>query len=593
MTLHTKKSSTKKATVQASITNYFTPNSSSRTAKAPPRPSASSRSAESSKPPKQKKTEPLNATPRESKERDDGAEIPDVVSDDDADLFSNPRPIKRTRRVISDEDDLFAPVGASSGYTELFDEPGPSTPFRTPFTPGKSLRPNSFLPPSSITAWPSSPLTATDADLDPEIPTPAPRRRQLETFRDVIPSSQTQELSLASPRPSESVSPERPTTLSLPLSKALLTPDRHDSDDVIIPDSQASSPEKLSPVKLSSLQVRTPAKKEFPTTVSFNSSASSIRTGHSSSTTIQQDAFDKGSIVPSSRTFLLTMSDGPIPFPRPTVPVPDWSKSPSEEVIPSSQTQLVSPVHPRTLDGLSSRGALQATPDRNSPAVSQVRHATQETKLTGLELAVMDAIPTCTRFNATEINHLHQTSFSSEDGVPAHLPSPQVPQSGEAPRSGSASRTNGQIDKNITPLEGFRPGQVSPPSQPSVTIRRRVGPFAPTQSEESFKHPSLGGSTENPFAREEKPCLGSPVRHPLSIPIHPNTEEPTPLDNFNEPSATLGLTQPLSFVERSFPSQYTQLSEGDSFRPPTESFFDRLAAAETAESSEEEMEEGF
>ncbi|KAG8940657.1 hypothetical protein FRC00_012874, partial [Tulasnella sp. 408] len=370
MTLHPKKSSRKKATVQASITNYFTPNSNSRTAKAPPRPSTSSKSTESSKPSKEKKNELFNGTRRESKGRGDDAEISDVVSDDDADFFGNQRPIKRTRRVISDEDDLFAPVGASSSHTEPYDKPGPSTPFRTLFTP------------------------ATDAEPELEIPTPAPKRRQLETFRDVIPSSQTQEISLISPRPSESVSPERPTTLSLPLSKALLTPDRHDSDDVIIPDSQASSPEKLSPVKLSSLQVRTPAKRELPTTASFNSSASSIRSGHSSSTTTQQDAFDKGSIVPSSRTFLLTMSDGPLPFPRPPVPVPDWGKSPSEEVIPSSQTQLVSPVRPRMLDVLPSPGALQATPDRKTTAASLARHVTQEARLTGVELAVMDAIPT-------------------------------------------------------------------------------------------------------------------------------------------------------------------------------------------------------
>lgn len=460
-------------------------------------------------------------------------------------------------------------------------------------SPGKSLRQNIFLPPSSNTAWPSSPLTTTDADLDPEMPTPAPQRRQRENFRDVIPSSQTQEFSLISPRPSESVSPERPTTLSLPSSRALLTPNRHDSDDVIIPDSQASSPEKFSPVKFSSLQVRTPAKRELPPTVSFHSSASSLRSSHSSSTTTQQDASDKGSIVPSSRTFLLTMSDSPVPFPRPPVPVPDWGKSPSEEVIPSSQTQLVSPVRPRTLDGLPSPGAPEATPDRNLTTANPTQHVAQETMPAGSELAVIDAIPTCARFKATEINPPHQTSVSSEDNVPEYLASLRIPHAGGIPRSGSASSTNGQSSKNIAPSEGLGSGHISPLTQPSTTIRRRVGPFAPTQNEESFKHPSLGGSTQNPFSEEEQPSLGSPVRHTLSNLIRPNTEELTSLDEFNEPSTSLGLTQPLSFVERSFPSQYTQLSEGDSFRPPTESFFDRLAAAETVDSSEDEMEQGF
>lgn len=136
MTLHPKKSSTKKATVQSSITNYFTPNSNSRTAKAPPRPSASTKSAESSKPPKEKKNALLNGARRENKERGDDAEILDVVSDDDADFFRDSRPIKRSRRMISDEDDLFAPLEVSSSYKEAYDESGPSTPFQTTFTPG-------------------------------------------------------------------------------------------------------------------------------------------------------------------------------------------------------------------------------------------------------------------------------------------------------------------------------------------------------------------------------------------------------------------------------------------------------------------------
>ncbi|KIO27090.1 hypothetical protein M407DRAFT_23632 [Tulasnella calospora MUT 4182] len=596
MTLHPKKSSTKKPTVQSSITNYFTPNSNSRTIKAPPRPPASGKSSAGSRPPKEKEKENelFSRTRRESKGLSDDAEILDLVSDDDADFFSNPRPMKRTRRVISDEDDLFAPVRVSSSHTEVNDEPGPSTPFRTPFTLRKALRrQNVFLPPSSVTALPSSPLTATEPDLDPEVPTPARQRRQLDTFRDVIPSSQTQELSLISPRPSESVSPERPTTLSLPSSKALLTPNRHDSDDVVIPDSQASSPEKLSPVKLPSLQVRTPAKRDLPTTVSFNSSASSLRSSHSSSTTTQQDTFNNGSIVPSSRTFLLTMSDGPTPFLRPPAPAPHWGKSPSEEVIPSSQTQLVSPVRPQTLDKPPSLRATQTTPDRNSAAVNLPGHATQETRLPGLAHALTDANPT-----RAEINPAYQTSVGSEDGVSARMPPPQMRQSGSTLRSVSVSSTESQSSKIIAPSTGFGSGQISPLHRPSATIRRRVGPFAPTQSEESFKHPSLSGSTQNPFAKEEQPCLGSPDSHPLSDPNHPNAVEPTPQDEFNQPSAStpptfLGLTQPLSFAERTFPSQYTQLSEGDSFRPPTESFFDRLAAAETVESSEDEMEEGF
>lgn len=143
MTLHPRKSSTKKATVQSSITNYFTPNSNSRTAKAPPRASApgrgaSSKSAEKSKPLKERENDTSSNGTTPEREGFDDTETVDLVSDDEADVFRDTRPTKRTRRVISDdhEEDLFAPAGVPSSYTEVYDGPAPSTPFRTPFTLG-------------------------------------------------------------------------------------------------------------------------------------------------------------------------------------------------------------------------------------------------------------------------------------------------------------------------------------------------------------------------------------------------------------------------------------------------------------------------
>lgn len=447
----------------------------------------------------------------------------------------------------------------------------------------------------------SSPLTSPGLDSDPDIPTPAPLRRPLETFRDVIPSSQTQEFSLISPRPSESVSPERPTTLSFSSSIALLTPNRHDSDDIIIPDSQASSPEKLSPfkspLKLSSLQVRTPSKRHPPNTTAFNSPASSLRSSHSSSTTTQQDEFNKGSVVPSSRTFLLTMSHEVVPLARPPVPVPRWDKESSEELIPSSQTQLVSPVRPQAWGRPFSPAANQPSPERNPDAANRIEPITLATsQSTSLEQRPMDPATFHESIQGARTRSSHQISVHSGTAASTRLTSTEPRQSVDSPISGGVLPGNRGSSERLAQPEGLLT-PISPPTSPAATTRRRPGPFAPTQSEESFKNPSMGNSSRNLSAKEQPSHPGSPDNHCLPESDHEGAaEEPTRLDELppsSPPQGFLSPTQPLSFVERSFPSQYTQLSEGDSFRPPTESFFDRLALAETVESSEDEMEDGF
>ncbi|KAG8980836.1 hypothetical protein FRB90_007449, partial [Tulasnella sp. 427] len=347
MTTHPKKSSAKKATVQSSITSYFTPNpkASGKRGGAPRRSTsgvlAPGKSTVTPKPTK-KREKSLGSRSGGSDVED--AEIVELGTDDDEEeVFANPRPTKKSRRVIMDEDeDLFAPIGASSSCTEVLDEPGPSNAFRTPYTEGKFFHCQTpLIPPSSVTAMQSSPLSSPGPNEELRFTTPAPHRYPPDSFRDVIPSSQTQELPLLSSPLSASVSPVRPSAFCFPPPNAMFTPDRHESDDIIVPDSQVNSPEKLSPVKLSSLQVGTPSKSRQP-----DHSAPSPTSLRSSLTNTQQEG--PGSIVPSSRTFLLTMSGGG-PFARPPVPVPQWDlKSPSDEIIPSSQTQLMSPVRPRT-----------------------------------------------------------------------------------------------------------------------------------------------------------------------------------------------------------------------------------------------------
>ncbi|KAG8980835.1 hypothetical protein FRB90_007452, partial [Tulasnella sp. 427] len=345
MTTHPKKSSAKKATVQSSITSYFTPNPKAFGKKGgAPRRFASGvlASGKSTITPKPRKKREKSTGSRSGGSDVEDAEIVELGTDDEEEVFANPRPVKKTRRVVMDEDDdLFAPTGASSSYTEVLDEPGPSNPLRTPFAEGKLLhREIPLIPPSSVTAMQSSPLSSPGPDVELRFTTPAPHRNPPDSFRDVIPSSQTQELPLLSSPLSASVSPVRPSAFSFPPPNAMFTPNRHASDDIIVPDSQVNSPEKLSPVKLSSLQVGTPSKSRQP-----DHSAPSPSSLRSSLNNTQKEG--SGSILPSSRTFLLTMSGGG-PFARPPVPVSQWDKSPSDEIIPSSQTQLMSPVRPRT-----------------------------------------------------------------------------------------------------------------------------------------------------------------------------------------------------------------------------------------------------
>lgn len=216
-----------------------------------------------------------------------------------------------------------------------------------------------------------------------------------------------------------------------------------------------------------------------------------------------------------------------------------------------------------------------------------------------LERRPMDPATLHEAIQGSKTRSSHQISVHSGTAVSGRLTSTELRLSVNSPISSGVSPGNSRSSEPLAPLEGLLT-RTSPPSGPAITARRRPGPFAPTQSEESFKNPSMGDSGRNLSAKEQPSYPGLPASNSLPEPDHEGTaEEPTRLDELAElppsspPQGLLSPTQPLSFVERSFPSQYTQLSEGDSFRPPTESFFDRLALAETVESSEDEMDDGF